>query len=190
MSCADGVGLDALLLYWLDEMPAAERDSIEEHLFECYACTRALAEAVELGDAIRVYVGQGWVSAALTPAFVERLAADGVRLREYRVEPNSSVECTVAPRDQLVLSRLVVPLAGVEKLDLLWLDESGREEQRLRDVPFAAAASEVIFAPQIDRLRALSATTVILRAVAVQPGPERILGDYTFIHSPWNDAAE
>lgn len=40
-----------------------------------------------------------------------------MRIREYRLPPNGSVNCTVAPDDELLVTRLEAPLEGVERLD-------------------------------------------------------------------------
>ncbi|MDZ5461717.1 RNA polymerase sigma factor, partial [Azohydromonas lata] len=52
------------------------------------------------------------------PRFVERLAAQGLRLREYRVPCNGSVNCSAAPQDEVLVGRLQVALQGVRRLDV------------------------------------------------------------------------
>ena len=101
----------------------------------------------------------GAVHAVVADAFVKRLAAQGLRLREYRVPHNGSVYCTVAPDDDLLITRLDAPLAGVERLDVELLGVEGAGRERLRDVPFDAAAGEVVLAARMERMRALPAST-------------------------------
>jgi len=43
---------------------------------------------------------------------LDGLAERKVRLREYRVPRNGSVNCSVAPEDEMVIARLDVPLGG------------------------------------------------------------------------------
>ena len=84
---------------------------------QCDACGQALDELIALGDGVRSAFRAGAVSAVTTSAFVQRLAGQGVRLREYRLPPNGSVNCTVAPDDDLLVSHLEAPLDGVQRLD-------------------------------------------------------------------------
>ena len=58
-------------------------------------------------------------------------------------------------------------------------------ERRLADLPFDAASGEVIFAPSIEVLRAMPALVHRMRLIAVEPSGERLLGEYTFDHTPW-----
>jgi len=113
----------------------------------------------------------------------KRLAAQGLRLREYRVPHNGSVYCTVAPEDDLVITRLDAPLAGVERLDVERFGE-GEGVERLRDVPFDAAAGEAVYTLRTERIRALPETTLQVRLLAVAPSGERLVGEYTFHHTP------
>jgi hypothetical protein len=62
------------------------------------------------------------------------------------------------------------------------------EEERRRDLPLAAGASELVLAAPIDLIRSLPAHVLVLRLVEVSPAGERPLGQYTFRHSPWPDA--
>jgi len=178
---------DALLGYWLnDAASAAEVDAIDEHLMQCDACGETLDELVALGDGVRAAFRAGAVSAVASAAFVERLAAHGVRLREYRLPPDGSVECSVAPDDDLLVSRLEAPLAGVERLDAVAVSslEPG-VEHRLEDVPFDAEAGEVLWLPKVAQVKALPAHTLRVTLLAVGPGGARELGRYAFHHRPW-----
>ena len=76
------LSVDALLGYWLnDAASAADADAVDEHLLQCDACGETLDELVALGDGVRAAFRAGAVSAVATAAFVERLAAQGLRLR-------------------------------------------------------------------------------------------------------------
>ncbi len=186
--CATPVPLAALVEYWLGELEAAREEDVERHLFGCGECCAALQRIVELAGGIRALVRRGAVAAVVTPGFVEALGAAGLRLREYRVARNGSVHCTVAPDDDLLVSRLQAPLAGVERLDLVTVEGEGAAPLRLRDIPFSAAAGEVVVVPRIDRIRALGVSTETVRLVAVESGGERVLGEYRFVHTPWPGA--
>jgi len=182
--CARPIPLATLLEYWLGELDEAREAQLDEHLLGCGRCGASLQGLVDIGDGIRAAVRAGAVGAVLPDVFLKRLAAQGLRVREYRVPHNGSVNCTVAPDDDLLISRLDAPLAGVERLDIERQGENA-EVERLRDVPFDPAAGEVVFAERLERVRALPASTMRIRLLAVEPSGERLVGEYTFNHTPW-----
>ena len=183
-SCASPIPLETLLEYWLGELDEVREAALDEHLLGCGHCCATLQGLVDLAGEVRAAVRAGAVHAVLADAFVKRLAAQGLRLREYRVPHNGSVYCTVAPDDDLLITRLDAPLAGVERLDVELLGVEGAGRERLRDVPFDAAAGEVVLAARMERMRALPASTVRMRLLAMAPSGERLVGEYTFHHTP------
>lgn len=181
--CARPIPLATLVEYWLGELDEARENALDEHLLGCGHCSASLQSLVDLAGEVRAAVRAGDLYAVLSGAFVKRLAAEGLRLREYRVAHNGSVHCTVAPDDDLLISRLDAPLAGVERLDVERL--GGTDAERLHDVPFDAATGEVVFASRMDYIRALPETTLRFRLLAVAPAGERLVGEYTFHHTPY-----
>lgn len=185
-----------LIDYWLGELDEPREAAIEEHYLGCAACSARLAEVESLAGGTRRAFAGGGVGAVFTPAFIDQLRSRGVRLREYRVSRNGSVNCSVGPEDQLLLSRLQVPLEGVERIDLLVTAVTPADlkvtpaqagapfEIRLEDIPFDAASGEVVVAPSIAHVRTLPAHRQVIRLVAVGAEGERLLGEYTFNHSP------
>jgi hypothetical protein len=182
--CAAPIPLATLLEYWLGELDEARESRLDEHLLGCGHCSANLQSLVDIAGEVRVAVRAGAVDTVLTDAFVKRLAAQGLRLREYRAPHNGAVYCTVAPDDDLLITRLDAPLAGVERLDVEYLGGEGAVLERRRDVPFDAAAGEVVLTPRMERVRALPASTVRYRLLAVAPSGERLVGEYTFHHTP------
>ncbi|HEY6980602.1 hypothetical protein [Reyranella sp.] len=183
--CAAPIELDTLLQYWLDELEPEASDSVDEHLLACGECSAKLAELAALGRGIRDVFHAGRIYAVVTPAFVQHLAARSLRLREYRVPCNGSVNCSVAPQDDVVLSRLEAPLAGVHRLDLVSTRPFGEGEDRVEDVPFDAASGEVVLIPRLAVLRQAPAHRHRVRLISVEAGGDRPLGDYTFVHRPY-----
>lgn len=172
-----------LLSYWLDELDEADAARVEEHLFECDECAARLREIVRLGAAIRQSLLDGRVTTAVTPAFVRRMKDAGLRLREYSPPAGGSVNCTISPQDDFVISHLRAPLEGVRQLDLE-IDADGAT-RRVAHVPFDAASGEVTFIPPAAMLRTLGFATQRMRLFAVTPGAERLVAEYTFHHEPW-----
>lgn len=183
--CATPVPFARLVDYWLGALDAAREDEVERHLLSCGACCSALQRIADLAGGIHALARAGAIDAVVTDGFVKALGAAGARLREYRVPCNGAVHCTVAPADDALIARLQAPLAGVERLDLVTLDTEGRAAQRLREIPFSAAAGEVVLMSRIDRIRALPTTTLRKQLVAVEQGRDRVIGDYRFLHVPW-----
>jgi hypothetical protein len=183
--CAAPLDLETQVAYWLGELDAAREAAVDEHLLGCGHCSTSLQSLVEIAGGIRALVRQGAVRAVVTDAFVQRLTALGLRVREDRVPQNGSVHCSVAPDDDILVARLQAPLADVEQVDLVMLDADRAEQQRMRDIPFNPAAGEIALASRIELVRPLGETTVRIRMVAVERGGERVIGEYTLLHSPW-----
>jgi len=183
--CTTPLAPATLAEYWLGDLDAASEAPIAEHLLGCDHCTAALQDLVDLGAGIRALVRRGVLRALVSEEFVARLAAGGLRVREYTVERNGGVLCTAAPDDDLVVARLQAPLDDVGRLDLLIFDAEGGVAERLQDIPFNPAAAQVLVAWNVEQLRQLPKTTMRTQLVAVERGGQRVLGDYTFNHTPW-----
>ena len=103
-------------------------------------------------------------------------------MREYRVPRNGSVNCTVAPEDDLLVSRLEAPLAGVGRLDLV-VHAPGLPDEVKQDIPFDPARGEVVMSANMPQLRAMPSLRLRFELVAVDGEDRRVLGEYTFNHS-------
>jgi anti-sigma factor RsiW len=167
-----------LVDYWFGELAPAEEAELEEHFFGCAECSANLAQLAALGAAVRGAWRAGAVRAVISHALLEKMRAAGLRLREYAVPPGGSVSCTIKEADDFVVSRLAAPLAGVRRVDLV--TAGGRFE----DVPFDAAAGEVLVCPPPAALKRSGAHVDRVSLVAVEAAGERLLGEYTFVHTP------
>ena len=186
--CTAPIELVTLVAYWLGELEAESESRTEEHLLGCGACSKRLGELAALGGGVRALARAGEVRAVVTDAFVRRLIERGARVREYRVPRNGSVNCTVAPEDDVVIARLEAPLGDVKRLDMVEIDIEGCGQVRAEDIPFHAKSDGVVVAPRIDQLRALPVSTTRMRLLAVDARGERVIGEYTFNHTPYGTA--
>lgn len=180
---------EQLLAYWLHETDPDQAEAADEHLMRCDACGERLDELIALGRGVRDAFRAGQVSAGSSGAFVQRLVEQGLAVREYRLPPNGSVQCTAAPQDDVLVCRLEAPLEGVERLDVI--AESTLEpgqQRRLPDIAFDAGAREVVWVENLARIRQLPAHTAWVTLVATGPEGERRLGRYAFQHTPWAQA--
>jgi anti-sigma factor ChrR (cupin superfamily) len=184
---------EGLLDYWLGDSDAAATEAIDAHLMQCDTCGQALDELVALGHGIRDALRAGTVGGVVGAAFLQRLAGQGLQVREYRVPPGGSVNCSVAPGDELLVSHLALPQplrTGLRRLDLhveLSLEPGVRHE--LLDIPFDPQAGEVLYVHKIAEVRPRPAHTAQATLVAVDGAGARELGRYVFHHRPWQDGA-
>lgn len=181
------LAFDALLDYWFGDSDGATTEAADEHLMQCDACGRALDELVALGQGIRDAWHAGTVGGVFSAGFVQRLAARGSKVREYRVAPGGSVNCTVAPGDELLVSHLALPpLQGVQRLDLHVVDSLDPGVRReLHDIPFDPQAGELLFVVKIAAIRPRPAHTMRATLLAVDVASVREVGRYAFNHRPW-----
>lgn len=178
------VDFATLLDYWFGDADAASTEGIDAHLMECDLCGGEVDALAALARAVRTAFASGALGAVVSAEFVARLAARGLRVREYRVPHNGSVACTVAPDDDVLVSRLQAPLGGVRRLDVVG-EASDGARQRMEDVPFDAARGEVVMAVRLAHVRTLPEHALRLRLLAVDGDASREIGHYTFHHSPW-----
>jgi Putative zinc-finger len=184
MKCENPIGHETLVAYWLGEMPEKREAMLEEHLFGCAYCTRRLEELAVLASGVRAAVKDGKVSLVVSQSFVEAMKQAGLYVREYRIEPGGSLNCTIRADDDAVISRIRAPLAGVKRLDVVHLRGGGEPEVRIADVPFDAERGEVLMIPSAAWLKTMPAFTMRTRLIAVSEAGEEPIGDYTFNHSP------
>ena len=181
-ACAAPIEDQAFIGYWLDELDEAANARIDEHVLGCAHCSERLAGIVALADGIGSAASQGAVRMFVTDAFVKRAVDHGTRVREYRVPRNGSVNCSVAPEDELLASRLEAPLGGVQRVDVIsYLNDE--QTDVFRDVPFDAQSGEVVVTPNIAHLRTMPSHRRRFRLLAIEHDGERVIGDYTFNHT-------
>lgn len=188
-ACPSPLDWNTLLAYWLGELDPDSEARIELHYLGCPDCSRQLEELAALAQGVRALTRASGVDAVVCADFVRRLSERGLRVREYRVPRNGSVNCTVAPDDDFVVAYLEGPFTGVARLDLVHLSGDGAQGIRHADIPFDPDSGSVVLSTCIAALRALPATTHHVRLLAVTDDGERTLGDYTFNHTPYRDEA-
>lgn len=185
--CAKPIAFESLLTYWLGELAPAAEAPVEEHIFGCAYCTRRLGEVAALAAGVRAAVRNGAVRVVVTQPFLDDMKRLGMRIREYCLAPGERVACTIGVDDDAVVSRLQVALAGVKRVDALQsLDlGDGRVQQwRVEDLPFDPRAGEVLSLPSAEALKKLPAHTFRVELVATDEYGDRLLGMYTFAHTP------
>ena len=84
-------------------------------MFTCADCARELAAAEALARGIAAVAREGRLHSVVTDAILNRLAADGVRVRMYTLEGRGIVPCAVWAGDDLVVARIRADFAEVER---------------------------------------------------------------------------
>jgi hypothetical protein len=151
-----------------------------------FLCAEALDELIALGEGVRSAVTAGEVWAVTGAALAQRFIDEGRRVREYRLAHDGSVNCTVAPQDEVLMSRMAAPLQGVRRLDLL--NEVSLQPgvwNRVEDIPFDPDSGEVVLLARLARIRELPEHTMRVKLLAVDAEGTRELGTYTYRHRPW-----
>jgi len=182
--CPDGVSFATLVDYWFDDADDAPLDA---HVLACDACTASLEWLAALADAIPDVVRRGETLLIMPDALLARLRAQGAQVREYRLRPGGSVNCTIAPTDDVVVAHLEAHLAGATRIDLVASSAAGAH--RATDIPFDPARGSIVLASRSRDLRALGRETFVARLVAVDAHGEREIGRYTFHHAPFDGVA-
>lgn len=184
MSCSNPIDAAVLADYWLGTLSASEEEAVEEHLLTCDRCGDVLREIIVLAEGVRRLAREASLRMVVSDAFLERAAAEGLRVREYVVSPGGSVECTVTAEDDILIGRLAADLSGAKRVDLCICDENGSEQFRARDIPVLLEAKSVAWQESIASLKAAPTSTMIARLVGFDDaGVERVIGEYTFNHT-------
>jgi len=102
-ACPAPLDWNTLLAYWLGELDPDSEARTEAHYLGCPVCSRRLEELAALAHGIRALTRASGVDVVVSADFVRRLSERGLRVRDYRVPRNGSVNCTVAPEDDFVL---------------------------------------------------------------------------------------
>ena len=183
MKCADPI--DAALLgdYWLGALAGSEEEAVEIHLFDCDDCGRRLREAVALAEGVRKIAREGSLRMVVGDVFLERVVAEGLRVRQYAPPAGGGVECTVTAEDDFLIGRLTADTRGAKRVDLCICDARGVEQMRLADIP-VSEAGEVVYQESMTFAKASPSMKMIARLVGFDDaGVERVLGEYTFNHT-------
>ena len=181
--CPAPIGFADVVDYWAGDLTRAEEDRIEEHVFTCADCARELAAAEALARGIAAVAREGRLHSVVTDAILNRLAADGVRVRMYTLEGAGIVPCAVWADDDLVVTRIRADFAEVDSVTIVTRQASGDEISRLSDVAVRPGQREILNAFSAAQLRKLPATRVQVTVTAQIGTGERTIAEYTLEHA-------
>ena len=168
--------------YWAGELTAAEEQRIEDHVFTCSACGGELAAAEALAQGIAAMARAGRLHSVITDSILNRLAADGVRIRMFTLEGPAVVPCAVWADDELIVSRIRADFSGAGSVTIVTRRASGEEILRVSDVAVRPGQREILNAFSAAQLRKLPATRVHVSVTTNSENGERTIAEYTLEH--------
>jgi hypothetical protein len=180
--CPSPIGFDDAVDYWAGDLTPAQEGRIEEHVFACDGCAQELAAAQALAGGIAAVVREGRLHTVLTDGILNRLAADGLRVRMFTLDGPGVVPCAVWAGDDLIVARIRADFAGVDGVTIVTRQASGQEIGRLADIPVRPGQREILNAFSAARLRALPATRVQVTVTGQRAGRDETLAEYTLEH--------
>ena len=181
--CPAPIGFADVVDYWAGDLTRAEEDRIEEHVFSCDDCAREVAAAEALARGIAAVAREGRLHTVVSDAILNRLAADGVRVRMYTLEGAGIVPCAVWADDDLVVARIRADLADVDSVTIVTRQASGDEIGRLSDVAVRPGQREILNAFSAAHLRALPTTRVHVSVTTSIGDGERTIAEYSLEHA-------
>jgi hypothetical protein len=183
-NCSNPIDVAVLVDYWLATLASSEEEAVELHLLDCDRCGARLREVIALAEGVRKLAREGSLRMIVSNAFLERVAEEGLRVRQYAPPPGGGVQCTVTAEDDILIARLAANLSGANRVDVCICDESGVEQARLQDIPVNLSTGTVLLQESITFAKAAPTHKMIARLVAIdERGSERLLGEYTFNHT-------
>ncbi|HET7697921.1 MAG TPA: zf-HC2 domain-containing protein [Vicinamibacterales bacterium] len=189
MRCGAPIAFADVADYWAGELSGADEARIEDHVFTCAECARQLEAGEALARGIAAMARQGRLHTIVTDAILNRLAADGVRIRMFTLEGSGIVPCAVWADDDLVVSRIRADFTGVETVSVVTRRASGEEIRRVSDVTVRPGQLEILNAFPAAQLRALPATRVHVTVTGRAGSAERTIAEYTLEHAGAFDRA-
>lgn len=181
--CPAPIGFANVVDYWAGDLTRAEEDRIDEHVFTCADCARELAAVEALARGIAAVAREGRFHSVVTDAILNRLAADGVRIRMYTLEGAGIVPCSVWADDDLVVARIRADFAEANSVTIVARQASGEEITRLSEVPVRPGQREILNALSAAHLRKLRPTRVRVTVTAQIGSGERTISEYTLEHA-------
>jgi putative zinc finger protein len=181
--CSAPIGFADVVDYWAGDLTQAEEDRIEQHVFSCADCARELAAAQTLARDIASVAREGRLHSVVTDSILNRLAADGVRIRTYTLEGSGVVPCAVWADDDLVVSRIRADFEGADSVTIVTRQASGEEIARVSDIALLPGQHEILNAFSAAHLRKLPATRVHVTVTGQTGSEERTIAEYTLEHA-------
>ena len=175
--CGTPLSFETLVAYWASDLPAAETDAVDLHVFGCAACAAASERIGTITEGIRASI-----SPFISAGQVDRLRAQGLRIEENPVRPGQTAPALFRTGVDLLVHRLGgLDLARADRVRVTVSSESSGEIlMESPTVPFEAGAGEVLIACQ--RHFGDQARVVVFQVSVLEAGVERASETYVIPH--------
>jgi hypothetical protein len=179
--CAAPIADERLIDYWAHDLPDADVRTLEEHLFSCADCSARLGGFAAVSGGVAALARQGRISGIISRALLNRLQRDGVRVRQYTLDPGDTVPCAAFPGDDVVVTAMNANLAGHRTVSLIVTGPGGMPLGTMNDVPVSESAGGVLWATPAAFVRSMPSQQFHL-AIRTADGAE-LLAEYRLDHS-------
>jgi hypothetical protein len=174
--CARPIEWETLVAYWAGEVPEAEQEVLEQHLFECDYCSGESGRVAEITETFR-----SMIPILLSPPMFEKLRESGIRCAENRMHPGERKVVHVHDVDLLVHRLGGLDLSRTTRVAFRLLPEgSDHVIVAVPDAPFDRESGEVLLACQ-PHFAGLPADTVAEITLRDEAGTEART-KYTILH--------
>jgi len=180
-TCASPIADERLIDYWAGDLPVADGDAVESHLFACADCSARLETVASVTGGLGALARQGRISGIISRAMLNKLQRDGVRVRQFTLDPGETVPCAAYPGDDVVVTWLNADLAGVRSVSLRVTGPEDRVFGVLDDVAVPATATSVLWATPGAFVRSMPSTQ--LRLTLRSMDDAALLGEYVLEHT-------
>ena len=180
-ACASPIADERLVDYWTGDLAAADEPALEEHLFSCADCSARLEEVAAVAGGVAALARQGRISGIISRALLNRLQRDGVRVRQFTLDPGETVPCAAFPGDDVVVTSLHANLAGVRAVSLRVTGPGDTVFGAVDDIPVPAAATGILWATPGAFVRSMPSQQLRLTLRTADGGVP--LGEYVLEHT-------
>lgn len=180
-ACASPIPDERLIDYWAGDLPAADGDALEAHLFACADCSARLEAVASVAGGLGVLARQGRISGIISRALLNKLQRDGVRVRQFTLDPGETVPCAAYPGDDVVVTWLNADLTDVRRVSLRVTGPNDTVFGVLDDVAVPAAGTSVLWATPGAFVRSMPSTQ--LRLTLRTADGASLLGEYVLEHT-------
>ena len=178
--CASPIADERLIDYWAGDLPAADGAAVEEHLFACADCSARLEAVAAVAGGVAALARQGRISGIISRAMLNKLQRDGVRIRQFTLDPGEIVPCAAYPGDDVVVTSLQANLTGVRAVSLRVTGPGDTLFGAIDDIPVSSGATGVLWATPGAFVRSMPSTQLRL---TLRSADDALLGEYVLEHT-------
>ena len=160
--CASPIADERLIDYWAGDLAAGGATALEGDFFSGAGCSARLEAVASVAGGVAALARQGRISGIISRAMLNKLQRDGVRVRQFTLDPGETVPCAAFPGDDVVVTSLKADLSGVQSVSLRVTGPGDTLFGAIDDIPVPAAATGVLWVTPGAFVRSLPSQQVRL----------------------------